>query len=84
MRWSLAVSRTNSAQASIIDEVMRRPATEFKGPKDPDLEIIINYWRYIQMKHDLAKRSEFAGPIDPDLWKIAAEGRQKPKTFRRF
>jgi hypothetical protein len=73
--------------ANKIDEVMRRPATEFKGPNDPDLEIIINYWRYIQMKHDMAKRSEFAEPIDdPDLWKIAAEGRgiSKPKAFRRF
>jgi hypothetical protein len=70
--------------ANIIDEVMRRPATDFKGPKDPDLEIIINYWRYIQMKHEQAKRSEFAEQIDdPGVWKIAAEGRQKPKTFRR-
>jgi hypothetical protein len=72
--------------ANIIDEVMRRPATEFKGPDDPDLEIIINYWRYIQMKHEQAKRSEFAEQIDPDLWGKVAEGRAigKAKTFRRF
>jgi hypothetical protein len=50
------------------------------------LEIIINYWRYIQMKHEQAKRSEFAEQIDSDLWRKAAEGRgvSKPKAFRRF
>jgi hypothetical protein len=70
---------------NIVDEVMRRPATEFKGPNDPDLEIIINYWRYIQMKHEQVRRSEFAKQINPDLWRKAAEGRGvgKPKTFRR-
>jgi hypothetical protein len=65
-----------------IDEVMRLPATEFKGPNDPRLDLIINYWRYIQMKHEQAKRSEFAEQIDPDLWGKVGIG--KPKTFRRF
>jgi hypothetical protein len=72
-----------------IDELMRRPATEWKGPKDPDLAQLITYLRQDRMKADTgrrAKKSEVAEQVDPDLWKIVAEGRKivKTKTFRRF
>ena len=71
-----------------IDELMRRPASEWKGPKDPDLQILINYLRQDRMKDSgkKAKRSEVAERVDPELWKIVAEGRKivKPKAFRRF
>ena len=71
-----------------IDELMRRPASEWKGPKDPDLQILINYLRQDRMKDSgkKAKRSEVAEKVDPELWKIVAEGRKivKPKAFRRF
>ena len=72
-----------------IDELMRRPATSWKGPKDPDLQQLINYLRQDRMKADSgrkAKRSEVAEKVDPELWKIVAEGRKivKPKAFRRF
>jgi len=71
-----------------IDELMRRPASEWKGPKDPDLQILINYLRQDRMKDSgkKAKRSEVAEQVDPELWKIVAEGRKivKPKAFRRF
>jgi len=72
-----------------IDELMRRPAASWKGPKDPDLQILINYLRQDRMKADSskkAKRSEISEKVDPDLWKIVSEGRKiiKPKAFRRF
>jgi len=71
-----------------IDELMRRPASEWKGPKDPDLQILINYLRQDRMKDSgkKAKRSEVSEKVDPELWKIVAEGRKivKPKAFRRF
>ena len=71
-----------------IDELMRRPASEWKGPKDPDLQVLIDYLRQDRMKDSgkKAKRSEVAEKVDPELWKIVAEGRKivKPKAFRRF
>jgi hypothetical protein len=72
-----------------IDELMRRKATEWKGPKDPDLAILINYMRADRMKADTgrkAKRSEVAEQVDPELWEIVSKGRniQKTKAFRRF
>jgi hypothetical protein len=70
-----------------IDEIMRRPATEFKGPNDPDLDEMIKYLRYIRMKHQKLKQSEIADEeVDPELWKVVAEGRRisKPNAFRRF
>ena len=72
-----------------IDELARLPATEWKGPKDPRLEILINYLRQDRMKADSgrkAKRSEVAEKVDPELWKIVSEGRKivKKPTYRRF
>ena len=71
-----------------IDELMRRPASEWKGPRDPDIQQIIDYMRQDRMKDSgkKAKRSEVAEKVDPELWKIVAEGRKivKPKAFRRF
>ena len=72
-----------------IDELMRRPATEFKGPNDPDLGEIIKYLRYWKMKQaaQKPKRSEIADEeVDPELWKTMAEGRRisEPKAFSRF
>ena len=72
-----------------LDELMRLPATEWKGPKDRRLDDIIAYIRQERMKADSgkkAKRSEIAEKADPDLWKIYAERRniQKKPTFRRF
>lgn len=72
-----------------IDEVMRLPATELKGPKDPRIDEIIKYERLHRAQADQgkrAKRSEVAEKVDPDLWKIYAEKRgiKKKETYRRF
>jgi hypothetical protein len=71
-----------------IDELMRRDATEFKGPKDPDLQKIIQYIRQNRAMETgkKAKRSEVGDEADPELWKIIAEARKihKKPTFRRF
>jgi hypothetical protein len=68
-----------------VDEVMRLPATDFNGPNDPRLDVIINYWRQWRMKRaatgEKAKRSEFA---DPDVLKVEGREISKPKAFRRF
>lgn len=72
-----------------IDELMRRPATEWKGPKDPDLDTLILYLRQDRARADTgkrAKKTEVADEPDPELLKIVMEGRKvvKKQTFRRF
>lgn len=71
-----------------IDELMRLPATEWKGPKDQRLDDLIMYIRQQRMQADTgkrAKRSEVAEKVDPDLLKIVMDGRGvvKRQTFRR-
>ena len=60
-----------------IDVLMRTDATEFKGPKDPRLDLVVNYLRKV-MASGGAVRSQIA---DLDLPETVAV---KPKaTFRR-
>lgn len=72
-----------------IDELMRLPATEWKGPKDPRLDELILYIRVKRAEGESgkrAKRSEIAEKADPDLLKIVMEGRgiEKKKAYRRM
>jgi hypothetical protein len=68
-----------------IDEVFRLPATDFTGPKDPRLDVVINYIRQnlarLALVGGKAKPSQFA---DPDVLKMEGREISKPKTFRRL
>jgi len=65
-----------------LDELMRQPATDWRGPTDPDLEIVINYLRWNAANARKARRSEFDDEVDLE---IISKGRviSKPPAYRR-
>lgn len=65
-----------------LDELMRKPATEFDGPYDPRLQKIIAYMQRYMRQGRRARRSEFADPrIDPSAPLRAPSHK---RAYRRF